>query len=120
TTSTPTNRASVSWDVVFSRSVTGVDASDFSLASSGLTGASITGVSGSGTTFTVTVDTGAGSGSLGLNLNDNDSIVDVVGNALAGSFSGQAFDLDRTLTPQITAAGKLYDGTTAATISSRT
>ena len=42
---------SVSWTVVFNTSVTGVDAADFALVQAG--GASITTVSGSGTTWTV-------------------------------------------------------------------
>jgi len=69
--------ASVEWTVVFSVAVTGVDSSDFSLAQSGgATGASITSVSGSGTTWTVNASTGtSSSGTLGLNLVDDDTIV---------------------------------------------
>ena len=69
----PTNAATVHCTVTFSESVTGVDAGDFTLAATGLTGTSITGVTGSGTTYTVTVNTGSGDGTLGLNLVDNDS-----------------------------------------------
>ena len=72
---TPTNAASVSWTVLFSESVTGVDASDFALAPTGVTGATIASVSGSGNQYTVTVNTGTGSGTLGLNLVDNDTIL---------------------------------------------
>lgn len=78
---------SVSWTVIFSTSVTGVDASDFALAATGVTGASITSVSGSGTTWTVTANTGSGGGTLGLNLVDNDSIV-AGGTPLGGSGAG--------------------------------
>ena len=71
---TPTNAASVSWTVLFSESVTGVDASDFALATTGaVTGATITTVSGSGSQYTVTANTGTGNGTLGLNLVDNDT-----------------------------------------------
>ncbi|WP_132256188.1 DUF6701 domain-containing protein [Paucimonas lemoignei] len=83
--------ASVSWTVTFSKSVTGVDAGDFSLVQSGgATGASITSVSGSGTTWTVTANTGTGYGTLGLDLVDNDSIVDSAssGNRLGGAGTG--------------------------------
>jgi hypothetical protein len=73
----PTNAASVSFTVTFNENVTGVNAGDFALTTStGLTGASVTGVSGSGTTYTVTVSTGSGNGTLRLDLHDNDSIVD--------------------------------------------
>lgn len=87
---------SVSWTVTFSTSVTGVDASDFALAASGVTGASITSVTGSGTTWTVTANTGSGGGTLGLNLVDNDSIVSgttPLGGSGAGNgnFTGQVY-----------------------------
>src|SRR5439155_1120423 len=99
--STPTNAASVQWTVTFSESVTGVDTGDFTLAASGVSG-SITGVTGSGTTYTVTAGTGTGSGTLGLNLVDNDTIVDAAGNKLGGTgigngnFTGQVFTIDKT------------------------
>ncbi len=86
--SNPTNAATVAFSITFSEAVTGVDAGDFSLASSGVTGASISGVSGSGATRTVTVNTGSGSGTIGLNLVDNDSIVDGGGIPLGGTGAG--------------------------------
>ena len=110
----PTNASSVGWNVTFSESVTGVNIganSDFALAvSSGLSGASITGITGSGSTYTITANTGSGDGTLGLNLNDNDSIADGAGNKLGGtgtgtaggggtgngSFAGQEYTIDRT------------------------
>ncbi|MEW5829758.1 MAG: SBBP repeat-containing protein, partial [Chloroflexota bacterium] len=84
----PTNAASVDFTVTFSEFVTGVDASDFSLAVSGITGASVSGVSGSGAAYTVTVDTGSGDGTIRLDLNDDDSILDAIGNHLGGSGPG--------------------------------
>ena len=118
----PTNAASVQWTVTFSESVTGVDAADFTLAASGLTGTSITNVSGSGASYTVTASTGTGSGTLGLNLTDNDSITDGtnrlggtgVGN---GNFTGQVYTIDK-IAPSVTinqAAGQA-DPTSASTI----
>ncbi|MEJ5241226.1 MAG: DUF2341 domain-containing protein [Anaerolineales bacterium] len=98
----PTAAASVNFTVTFSETVTGVDASDFTLAmGGGLTGASVTGVSGSGTTYTVTVNTGTGSGTLGLNLADDDSIVDGANNPLGGvgtgngDFGGETYTVDK-------------------------
>jgi hypothetical protein len=107
---TPTNASSLSWAVSFSEPVSGVDTTDFALAVSGLTGASISAVSGSGATYTVTAASGSGNGNLGLNLNDNDSILDAVGNKLGGtgtgtvtsggtgngSFTGQVYAIDKT------------------------
>ena len=100
---TPTNAASVSWTVVFSESVTGVDASDFALVTTGaVTGATITTVSGSGSQYTVTANTGTGNGTLGLNLVDNDTILDTSANRLGGTgsgngnFTGQSYTIDKT------------------------
>ena len=81
---------------------------DFALtSSSGLSGAAVTGVTGSGATRTVTVSSGSGAGTLRLDLKDNDSIKDAVGNPLGGAgllngdFStGQAYTIDRT-PPQV-------------------
>ena len=85
-----TANTAVSWTVVFSTGVTGVDAADFTLVQAGgVTGASITSVTGSGTTWTVTANTGTGAvGTLGLNLVDNDTIVDGSGNRLGGTGAG--------------------------------
>lgn len=86
----PTDRISVQFTVTFSESVTGVDTADFSLTTTGLVaGASISGVSGSGTTYTVTVNTGSGNGTIRLNLIDNDTIVDAFTTApLGGTGAG--------------------------------
>lgn len=89
--------SSVSWTVSFDMAVTGVNAGDFALVQGGgLSGAVITGVSGSGSTWTVTATAGSGSGTLGLNLVDNDSIV-ASGMPLGGvgagngSFTGEVY-----------------------------
>lgn len=89
--------ASVSFIVTFSESVSGVDAADFSLATGGtISGASVTGVSGSGSSYTVTVGTGSGSGSVGLNIAGAGGIQDAAGNPLGGlPFSGEAYTIDR-------------------------
>ena len=97
---TPTNAASVSWTVLFSEIVTGVDTSDFATTGT-VTGATITAVSGSGSQYTVTANTGTGSGTLGLNLVDNDSIRDSSANPLGGAgsgngnFTGQIYTIDK-------------------------
>src|SRR5262249_49745446 len=64
----------------------GVDPSDFSLSTAGgLTGTSVTGVSGGTKVYTVSVNTGSGSGTLRLDVHDDDSIIDSVGNPIRGS-----------------------------------
>jgi hypothetical protein len=65
---TPTNASSVTYQVVFAQSVTNVNATDFTLTTSGLSGASVSNVSGSGTTYLVTVNTGSGNGTVKLNF----------------------------------------------------
>jgi hypothetical protein len=85
----PTDAASVNFKVTFSEAVSGVDASDFSLFTSGaLTGASVTNVSGADNIYNVSVNTGSEDGSLSLNLEDDDSILDAAGNSLGGAGPG--------------------------------
>jgi hypothetical protein len=84
----PTNAATVGFTVSFSKSVTGVDKSDFALTTAGVIGASIKNVSGSGTTYMVTVNTGSGNGAIRLDVVDNDSIIDGDSNPLGGVGTG--------------------------------
>jgi hypothetical protein len=82
----------VSFIVKFSTSVTGVSSSapfdDFALTVTGIMGASISSVSGSGDTYTVTVNTGAGNGTIRLDVTDDDSIRDSNNYPLGGYGSG--------------------------------
>ena len=86
----PTASASVDFTVTFSEPVVGVDMTgpvfeDFILTtSSGISGASITGVTGSNATYTVTVNTGTGSGTIRLDVPDNATITNTTGQALCG------------------------------------
>jgi hypothetical protein len=84
----PTAAVSVHFTVTFSTAVTGVDTTDFALTATGITGASVTSVSGGPTAYTVTVNTGAGSGTLRLDVIDNDTIIDGSGNHLGGTGAG--------------------------------
>ena len=104
----PTSAATVDFTVTFSESVTGVDTGDFTLFTTGVSGASITGVSGSGTTRTVTVNTGTGNGTIRLDVVDNDSIVDGAANPLGGAgagngnfTTGQFYTVDKSSPPQV-------------------
>ncbi|MFZ3071162.1 MAG: right-handed parallel beta-helix repeat-containing protein [Anaerolineaceae bacterium] len=72
----PVTATKVHFTVHFSEAVTGVDLSDFVLAVSGLTGSSISSVSGNASTYQVTVKVGWGTGTVRLDLVDDDSIVD--------------------------------------------
>jgi hypothetical protein len=96
----PVNSSSIAYTVTFSESVSPVVASDFSLAAAGVTGASISSVSGSGTTRMVIVSSGAGDGTVRLNLNDLDSsIKDAANNPVTPNTftSGSVVTVDRTV-----------------------
>lgn len=88
TDATPTTLGTVHFSVAFSEPVTGVDAGDFSLTTPGVSGAAISGVSGSGALYTVSVTTGTGSGRIRLDVVDNDSILDTASHPLGGAGTG--------------------------------
>ncbi|MDQ4121863.1 MAG: FG-GAP-like repeat-containing protein, partial [Acidobacteriota bacterium] len=100
----------VGYTVTFSKNVTGVDAADFVLVTAGVSGASITNVSGSNSTYTVTVNTGSGAGTLRLDVVDDDSIKDGDGNELGGTgtgngnFQGQVYTINAPGSLQFSAA----------------
>jgi hypothetical protein len=81
----------VGYNVTFDVPVTGVDAADFQLTTASLSGASVTGVTGSGTTYGVTVNTGtpsAAGATLRLDVIDDDTITDAGGDPLGGAGAG--------------------------------
>ncbi len=84
----PTSSASVDFEVIFSEAVTGVDKTDFSLTTTGVIGAFVSSVIGSGDTYTATVKTGTGNGTIRLDVVDNDSIKDAFNNPLGGVGAG--------------------------------
>ncbi|GAP39977.1 choice-of-anchor D domain-containing protein [Flexilinea flocculi] len=93
-----TNAASVRWNVVFENNVTGLSASNFTLVSFGISGAAITGVSGSGTNWIVTASTGSGTGSLRLGLVNDNGLTPKLSNPTLG---GDAYTLD-LVSPSVT------------------
>jgi LPXTG-site transpeptidase (sortase) family protein len=100
--SNPTNAASVQFLVTFNKDVTGVTPADFVIDSSGLTGAALSGITGTGNTRTVTVLTGTGSGTLSIDVVDDNSILDDITNQLGGPTlgdgdftSGEAYTIDK-------------------------
>ena len=115
----PTNLNSVDFTVKFNESVTGVGANDFVLHQTLLTGASITGISGSGTTYTVTVNSGTGEGSLWIDFDATagGSVFDVALNMSAANFTaGEVYAIDK-FKPTVTSITRLdTDPTKAATV----
>ncbi len=112
----PSNANSVNYTVTFSETVTGVDEADFTLVPTGISGASITNITGSGSTYTVAVNAGTGDGTLQLNLVDDDSIKNGLNVPLGGpgasngNSSGQLYQIDKTAP---TATATVNDITTA-------
>ena len=105
--SSPTNAATVNYRVVFTVPVTGVQLSDFSLAQSGISGATVDSFTGWGTTYDVAVSTGSGEGTLRLNVLDFDTIKNAglvpLGGAGSGNgdfITGAAYSID-TVEPTI-------------------
>jgi hypothetical protein len=97
---TPTNAASVPFLVTFSENVTGLASGNFTVAASGITGASVASLTNNNNnTWTVTVNTGSGSGTLGLNLTSTSGVMDVAGNTLSSTgipLTGQTYAIDKT------------------------
>lgn len=114
--------ATVTFTVTFSEAVTGVDAADFALTTTGsISGATISGVSGGGTTYTVTVSTGLGAGTVRLDASDNDSIIDAANNPLGGTgagngnfTTGETFTITAVPTRTVNSADDHDDGTCSA------
>jgi hypothetical protein len=95
----PTSAASVDFSVTFSSPVTGLSASNFTLTTSGISGASITGVSGSGTSWTVTASTGSNNGTLRLDMLNSNGVQDGNGNGVTNLpyTSGESYTIDKIL-----------------------
>jgi hypothetical protein len=89
-----TNATSVTYNVNFGASVTGLTASNFSLTTTGVSGASIASLSGSGSSYSVVVNTGTGSGSITLNLANATGLTPGITTALP--FSGETYTIDKT------------------------
>ena len=80
----PASALTVDYTVTFSEAVSGVGPSDFTLTVSGVSGANVSGVSGSGAIYTVTVNTGTGAGTIRLDVPVSATINDLDGgNGLA-------------------------------------
>ncbi|NJO42815.1 MAG: DUF4347 domain-containing protein [Cyanobacteria bacterium CRU_2_1] len=117
--SNPTASGSLNYAVTFSQDVNGVDSGDFVLDPVGISGASITSVTGSGKNYNVAINAGSGSGSLRLDLVDNDTITNAINVPLGGAggsngnFVGQTYTITKT-PPRVTAINRLEANPTNA------
>ncbi|MBD2704856.1 hypothetical protein IC229_29765 [Spirosoma sp. BT702] len=76
----PTNASSINFAVTFDKTVTGVGSSNFVLTTSGVSGASVGTVTGSGSTRNVAVNTGTGSGTIRLDMANTSGVAPTVTN----------------------------------------
>ena len=108
-TASTTAKTSVQFRVTFSEIVENVTTADFGISASvGITGASVTGVTGAGTTWTVTVNTGSGDGTLRLTVLANQGLIDLAGNSMTSDYlTGGYYTVKKTLTVYSTGA---HDG----------
>ncbi|MHA4847892.1 hypothetical protein ACX0G7_27265, partial [Flavitalea antarctica] len=84
-----TTATTVVYAVNFTESVSGVNATDFTLSASGTANGNISSVAGSGSAYTVTVNNITGTGSLRLDLNSSGTgITDGDNNPITGGFTG--------------------------------
>src|SRR5204862_8365896 len=113
----PTNASSLNYTVTFTEAVTGVDASDFSLTTTGVSGASITNVTVvTAASYTVAVNTGSGDGTIRLDLNGSGTgIQDTAGNPISGGFTGgQVVTIDKSF-PTVLSINRVSSSPTNAT-----
>jgi hypothetical protein len=97
----PTAANVIRFVINFSEPVRGVDVNDFVLATTGVSGASITETSRADTVYTVTVNTGTGNGTIRLDVIDDDSIFDIGNRPLGGAgvgngnFTGPTYTINK-------------------------
>ncbi|WP_420387526.1 Ig-like domain-containing protein [Roseivirga sp.] len=88
----PTGTTSRDFTVTFSEDVTGVDATDFEVVTTGTATGSVNTVTAiDASTYTVNVNGISGEGTIGLNAKADDSIVDAAANALGATFTGEVY-----------------------------
>jgi hypothetical protein len=105
-TPSPAATAQVSYQVVFSSSMSGISISNFNTTTTGsVSGTFVSSTVGSGTTYTVTVRTGTGDGTLRLNVVNGGSLSPSVSNA--PYTSGEVYTITKTFAaqPQLTIVG---------------
>lgn len=84
----PSNANTIRFVVTFSEAIQNVDATDFVLNTTGVTGASLNEISHVDNIYTITVNTGTGNGTIRLDVIDDDSIIDSANRPLGGGGIG--------------------------------
>lgn len=87
--------STLTYQLTFSESVTGVNSGDFATATTGAASASVGTVSGSGASYTIVVNYSGGSGTVRLDLNASGTgIADAANNPLSGGANGQTYTIN--------------------------
>jgi CSLREA domain-containing protein len=110
----------VRFNVTFSEDVTEVNSNDFTLTTTGaISGATITGVTGSGTNWTVSINTGtAPGGTIRLDFVPHGTVIDADKNPITNPFAGVFYDIQPEF--DVTAPGdpvRLVNGTSDDSVS---
>ncbi len=84
----------LTYNLTLSGNATGLTSSNFSLTTSGVAGASIGTIGGSGANWTIEVNAGTGSGDITLNIANQTSVTPGITNTLP--FAGQTYTIDKT------------------------
>jgi hypothetical protein len=112
-TDATTNVSAVTFEVLFSESVTGVSAADFELATTLTASGTIGTVTGSGDTWSVPVGSVTGDGNINLDLKSGFSVDDLAGNTMtnaATTGADETYTIDNTgpTSPTVTVSDGNY------------
>ncbi|WP_305123537.1 Ig-like domain-containing protein, partial [Roseomonas sp. GC11] len=102
------NATELDFTITFSEPVASLTASDLLLVSPGLPDASISSITGSGTTYTVHVLAGSGTGSIAIGVQAG--VLDLAGNALTADYAATATTPLDTVAPVLTTITAPADG----------
>jgi hypothetical protein len=96
----PTSALNADFTVTFSEPVTGVELTDFTLTTTGVSGSTLSGLSGSDSSYTVTVKPGTGTGTVRLDIKETGTqIKDALGHPVRGGYtSGQVYNVKKSTT----------------------
>ncbi len=119
-----TNETQLDYQATFSEPVTGVDASDFTATTGGVSTGTISVTPLSSTVYNITVNSVSGDGTLRLDLNSSGTgIADLVGNPISSGFTGgDTYNVDQTPptatigAPSLASIGNSGSGTVTYTV----
>ncbi len=111
--SSQTNENSVVYEVNLSGSASGLSTSNFNLTTTGVSGASVSNLSGSGDTYEVTVNTGSGDGTVRLDLANSSGVSPAIHNV--PFTSGETYTINKT-EPTVAISSTESSPTNASTI----